>query len=173
MIYIIPAYKETINDEGYRELVRRLKKIDKVKFLNLQIEGNSIQELCVKTIKRNNFNPQDIIVGFSMGGLIAYCLAELYPFKKLICNSLSPCLGGDLKKMRGWKNLGLPVEEMNKMQYVESLAKKTFFIIGKKENKVLIERSKKLAKLNKGRLIVANAGHRIYIEEIIKELEKT
>ena len=172
MIYIIPAYEEKIKDKGYSELIKGAKKFDEVRFLNLQIKGNTLDKLYRKAVNFNDITEKDTIIGFSMGALIAYYISTFVVVKKLICNSLSPMLAGDLKKIPAnyIKKLGLPVEEMNTMKYVSSLADETIFIIGKKEKELLKRRSKLLARKNKGRLIVADGDHELFVDRILEAL---
>jgi len=172
-MYIIPAYKETIRNRGYSRIISGAKeKGYEVHFLNLQIQNKSLYSLALKAIKKMDKNC--VIFGFSMGALIGYYISTLFPVKKGIFCSISPCLDGDLKHIRGHKKiLGTAVEELNRIKYRKSLTKETIFICGKKEMKFLVERTKKLSRMNKGKLIITKGNHKLddeYITDILTNI---
>lgn len=172
-IYIIPAYKETIRNRGYSRIISGAKeKGYEVEILNLQIQNKSLHSLAIKAI--NKIEKNSVIFGFSMGALIGYYISTMIPINKGIFCSLSPCLDSDLKKIRGHKKIfGTKVDELYKTKYKKSLAKKTVFICGKKEMKLLVKRTKKLASMNKGKLIMTESNHELdndTIAEILKNL---
>ena len=172
-LYIIPAYKETIINRGYSRIVSAAKeKGYEVQILNLQIQNKSLHSLAMKVADK--IEKDSVAFGFSMGALIGYYISTLTPIKKGIFCSLSPCLGDDLKSLRGHKKIiGSHVDELYKMKYKKSLAKETVFICGKNEMKLLVKRTKKLSNMNKGKLILTESDHELNketISEVLKNL---
>ena len=177
-LYIIPAYEETIKDEGYPQIIVEAKKKKyKVFVLNLQIKNKSLDDLINKAVKIIRKGTDSVIFGFSIGALIAFCISKKIAIKKGLFCSISPILGKDaLKNLKiNQKYLGKEtVEELKKTRYGKTISKEPVFICGDKEEKKLIERTKKLHRTNGGKLIIVkNNKHKLtknYIKEIIKNL---
>lgn len=177
-LYIIPAFEETLRNQGYKQIVSiaRKKKYEVV-VLRLQMgKGKLLSELVeegVKIIKDGNC----VIFGFSIGALIAYRISEKLPVKKGIFCSTSPALGKDISNIVRSANRYFgkrAVRELKGMDYGKSLARKTVFLCGEHESDYLVKRTKKLARKNRGELrIIKNNIHQLtpaYISEIAKQL---
>lgn len=179
-LYIIPAYQETLRNKGYRQIVAEAKKKKyEIEILNLQIKGNSLSVLTNLAIKTIGTDIDCTIFGFSMGALIAYNISTKISVKKVILASISPSLGSDIKKfekqmVKYFSNK--TIEELKKHKYNKSKSKEIVFLYGEKEGDFLINRVKKLYKINtekKELIFVKNNDHELnsnYIKEIIKSL---
>ncbi|MEK7556034.1 MAG: hypothetical protein AAB523_01965 [Patescibacteria group bacterium] len=156
--YIIPGYKESINN--YRWLISEAKKKYDVEFLNLQLKGNSLLKL-----SKTKIEPNSVVFGFSTGALIAYKLKT--PVKKGIYCSMSEILGSDTKEVLKHmiKYFGKKTtNELKKLRYGKPKAKKHIIFCGDKE---MTERMIKLGKVK----IIKNTGHKFtkaYKQAILK-----
>lgn len=156
--YIIPGYGE--NKKNYDWLISKASKKYNVKFLDLRLKNNSLREL-----SKTKIEPNSIVLGFSVGALIAYKFKA--PTAKGIYCSMSDILGSDANKT--FKHIvnffgKETAEELRKMRYGKSKAKKIFLFCGDKE------KSERLYKLGKVR-IIKNTGHEFtknYKEAVLK-----
>jgi len=145
--YIIPGYGEKKKD--YSWLISEASKKYDVKFLDLQLKNNSLQEL-----SRTKIEPNSIVFGFSVGALIAYKLKT--PVTKGIYCSMSDILGSDAKKE--FKHLvdffgEKTAKELQRMKYSKPKVRKSFFFYGDKE---MSEDLNKIGKIQ----VVKNTGHK-------------
>lgn len=175
-LYLIPAYGETIRNQGYRRIITAAKNAGyDVIVLNLQLKGNLLSELVAEAIKVIQKTPDCTLFGFSTGALIAYKISTLVPIKKGLFCSISPILGADIPKNKlpyiklfGEESL----EELKKSEYGISLTKQSLFFYGDKEGRKLISRSRKLSELSHGNTVtIANNDHELnsdYVNEVIK-----
>lgn len=158
--YIIPGYKETINN--YRWLIVEAKKKYDVEFLDLQLKNNSLLELSKTKIESNS-----IVFGFSTGALIAYKLKT--SVRKGVYCSMSELLGSDTKpilkhmvKYFGNKT----TNELRKLRYGKPKAKKFVIFCGDKEI------SKRMITFGKVK-IIKNTGHeftKAYRQAVLEEI---
>ncbi|MEY3784563.1 MAG: hypothetical protein RLZZ230_885 [Candidatus Parcubacteria bacterium] len=158
-LYLIPAYKETIRNQGYKRIIKVAETAGyAVEVLNLQIQNKRFEDVIsdgVKTINQDK-SKQKAILGFSTGALIAYQISTGIKFDKAYFCSLSPILGKDIPKTAQIyvKYFGKEtVLNLRQQEYGTSLAKETFFFTGDKEGRKLIGRTKLLAEKCGGNLI--------------------
>ena len=176
-LYIIPGYGETMRNQGYRRIVREAKKKYDVTFLNLQLKNRLFSELVEEGINTINNASDCAVLGFSIGALIAYFISKKIELNKCIICSLTPAIGVDIahntklyKKYLGRKQ----VNEYKQMTYGKSKARELIFICGSEEGDNLVNRTKKLRRINNGILyIIENNDHMLneaYVDVIAKVL---
>ncbi|MCA9397727.1 hypothetical protein H6778_00240 [Candidatus Nomurabacteria bacterium] len=179
-LYLIPAYQETIRNQGYRRIITAAEKAGYgVEILNLQIQNRKFNEVIaegIEMINRSTSEPKAIL-GFSTGALIAYQIATKIRFEKAFFCSLSPLLEDDIPKTITpyVRYFGKEtVLDLKKQKYGTSLANETFFFTGDHEGRKLISRTKTLAVKNDGNLIVIKDNdhelNRDYTKEISLKL---
>ncbi len=177
-LYLIPAYEETINDRGYRRIIKAAEeKGYSVEVLNLQIKNNSLSKLVSEAVAVIKKTPDCVVFGFSTGALIAYKISTLLKIEKGLFCSVSPILGTDIPKnaqlytrLFGEDSL----RELRRSDYGVSRAAQPIFFCGDKEGRKLISRTNELCQLSGGQtVVVKNNEHELnaaYVKEVIKFL---
>ena len=166
-----------MRNQGYRRIVREAKKKYDVTFLNLQLKNRLFSELVEEGINTINNASDCVILGFSIGALMAYFISKKIELNKCIICSLTPAIGVDIahntklyKKYLGNKQ----VDEYKQMKYGKSKARKLIFICGSEEGDTLVNRTKQLCNSNNGALfIVDNNDHMLnkaYVDVIMNML---
>jgi esterase/lipase len=125
--YIIPGYGE--KEKDYKWLIKEASKKYDVVFLNWQIKNQSLRE-----IKNRYLEPNSIIFGFSMGGMMAYKTNT--PMKKAIYCSPSTVLEGDRNDHFNYmvKYYGKETaEELQREKYDKPKALEYHILFGDKE----------------------------------------
>ena len=182
-IYILPGWGHLLSDEGYKKLLE----ITSVRGYTLQpldfntrnpersLGGDELFSDLIKRLSTQIPDPcdEDIILGFSIGALIAYKLSGKRRFSQAIICSMSPCLGNDLRILPREETVDFSeaqYQEMVQMEYGKSISTKITFLYGSKETTDLKERSIDLGKQNHSTSIeISNADHElddIYVEKI-------
>ncbi len=177
-LYIIPAYEETVKDQGYPQIITAAKKKKyKIVVMNLQIKNKSLDDLVNKALEIIGGEIDSVIFGFSIGALIAFCISKKIPIRKGLFCSISPILGRDAVRdfKINQKYFGIKTaKELKKIDYGITLSREPIFICGDKESKKLVNRTKKIHAKNGGKLImVKNNNHELtknYTDQIIKNL---
>jgi hypothetical protein len=179
-LYLIPAYQDTIRNQGYGYLIKKAEKAGyAVEILNLQIQNRRFNEVVqegIQTICRDKIETKAIL-GFSTGALISYQITTKIKFEKAFFCSMSPLLETDIPKSDKIyvKYFGKKtVEDLKKQKYGISKAKTPLFFVGNKEGRKLIGRTKNLVEKCAGELIIIkNNDHELdtnYIKEISLKL---
>lgn len=129
-----------------------------------------------KKIKENGVGKNDIILGFSIGGLVAYILSTRIRFNKSLVCSMSSILGEDAKKFsKTEKELFTKdqLKEISAMNYKKPKSE-TFYFVASKESPIMSERPKKLHELYGGTYIsIGKWGHKFsgkYLDVVKKFL---
>lgn len=179
-LYLIPAYKETIRNQGYGRVIKAAEKAGyTVEVLNLQIQNQNFSDVVAEGTKiiSQDKSKSKAIFGFSTGALIAYKLSTQIPIEKGLFCSISPILGGDIpKNIRPYIKLfgKESVDELKKSDYGVSQAKQPLFFCGDKEGRKLIGRTKEISQLSCGQtIIIKNNEHELnsgYVKEVVKFL---
>lgn len=177
-LYIIPGYEETVRNQGYRRIVTEAKKKKyKIIILDLPMKGRLLSAVVREAIDQIGDGSDSTILGYSTGGLIAYCISKTIPIQKGLFCSLSPMLGEEIpKQARVYEKYFSKetVRELRKMKYGKSKAIEVMFFCGDKEGRKMIGRSKKLAEANRGVLtIISNNDHELnndYLDIVLKAL---
>ena len=165
-LYLITGLGEKITDQNYKDFITSLEGKYVVIPVDLGLDNSpyTFGEMLAKARAQIVDNtPDDVIMGFSIGALIAYQLATEIKFSKAIICSICSILDGDLDFY--------PAEEVKKIftdkqirdllssQYGRPLGLTTL-LYGANETKEVIARSKKLAKQFEVLLVEINgAGH--------------
>lgn len=153
IITIIPGYKGY--KKHYKYLIEELSKKAKVIFVT--IDWSKPLSVLEKTPLET-----DVLIGHSLGALIAYRISTQKKINKVIICSLSPLLEGDLtRRMQDIvkKNIGNTwLSDLKKSKYGKSKAKDIIALYGEKEIKKIKRLSKKLIKRN---ICVHNCNHSI------------
>ncbi len=125
----------------------------------------------------DDLEEKSVLIGFSTGGLIAYCLSMKKFFSNVIVCSPSPFLKKNLSHLPSAVKRGLGkklIQDLEHYTYRKSKAKKLMLICGEKEEKLLVQNVKDLGKLNKiTPTLIKDAGHAMtqgYVDEVIKKL---
>lgn len=111
-----------------------------------------------------------IIIGFSLGALIAFRISQKQKVKKMILCSMSLFLGKDLDiiPIKTQKKY-LPRPDLyKKMNYRNSKSEESIFLCGSKEPKILKDRVR-----DHGGKVISGVDHKLskrYINEILKNL---
>jgi predicted esterase len=182
-LYIIPAYGETTKNKRYFGIIEQAKKLNyEVITLNLQIKrGKVLSELIDKAVKVIGDDEDVLLLGFSMGALISYCVSTKLNVRKAILCSISPYLHNDVITLgpRFEKHLGKDLAaDVKKMRYKKPKAKEVAILYGELEHPLLIKRSKSIYKKSDGvkkDIPILGTGHEMtpkYIEAIIKEIKE-
>lgn len=171
MIYFIPA----MGDTGYEEIYKKI--TPKYEVLDLQVEGDKDFSTLVEEA-RDKITPEDTVLGFSMGALIAYCASNTVSVKKLILASLSPYLEKDYLMIRD-----LNIEEFDKVfkmtfiqnienrKYENSVAQEIYFLVGENDHPLAVQRAEGLADQNEATFIkVKDTGHELS-DEYVKQIQ--
>lgn len=159
-LYLIPAYKETIRNQGYGRIIKAAKKAGySVKVLPLQIQNRMFEDVITEGTQIINLDESahKAILGFSTGALIAYEISTKIKFNKAFFCSLSPLLEEDIPKTAATyvKYFGKEtVLNLKQQKYGTSLANETFFFTGSREGRKLIGRTRLLSEKCKGDLII-------------------
>lgn len=159
-LYLIPAYKETVRDQGYGRIIKAAQKVGySVDVLNLQIQNQNFTDVIAEGIKMIDHDKADhqAILGFSTGALIAHQISAKLKFSKAFFCSISPLLDRDIPKTIApyVKYFGKEtVLDLKRQKYGISLAKESIFFVGNREGRKLIGRTKLLAEKCNGNLIV-------------------
>lgn len=181
-LYIIPAYGETTKNKRYFGIIEQAKKLNyEVITLNLQIKrGKVLSELVNKAIKTIGNNKDVVLLGFSMGALISYCVSTKLNVKKAILCSISPYLHKDVITLglKFEKHIGKDLAtDVKSMRYGKIKADEIVILYGELEHPLLIKRSKYIYNKKSGKLKkiikISDIGHEMsseYIEIIKKEL---
>ena len=107
----------------------------------------------------------DMIIGFSIGALQAYLLAQKLKFKKVILCSMSAVLGTDLRaypRKRIHQIFSAQHREMGRMKYAKLASTNVTLLFGEKELDLLKERSMAIAKQNRVKAIeIKGADHEL------------
>lgn len=169
-LYLIPAYKETIRNQGYSRIIKAAENAGyTIEVLNLQIQNKRFTAVIAEGVEiiSQDKSKQKAILGFSTGALIAYEISTKIAFDKAFICSLSPLLDEDIPKTITpyVKYFGKEtVLDLKKQKYGVSLAKEIFFFTGDSEGRKLIGRTKALAKKCDGDLIIiGNNNHELKI----------
>lgn len=164
-IAIIPGYKG--NKRHYKYLIKELGKKAKVNFLT--IDWSKTLSLLEKTPIKT-----DILIGHSLGALIAYRISTHKKTSKIILCSLSPLLEEDLtKNMQNIvkKNIGnMWLNDLKKSRYGKSKTNDIVALYGDREPNKIKKRSQKLVNNN---VCIPNCGHNIlkrYTKAIIDSI---
>ncbi len=179
-LYIIPAYEETVSNQGYRPIIEAAKTLGyDVEILDLQIQNLNFKELvknAAKAIVADN-QPSRAILGFSTGALIAYAISTKVTFNKAYFCSISPLLNIDIPKSDAQyvKHFSAnTVQSLKNSEYGISIAKEKYFFVGDKEGIKLPRRTKQLAMASAGELvIIKNNDHElngVYVKAISSRL---
>lgn len=172
MLYIIPALGDTGKEDCYNQIATDYK------ILNLQVKKNKkfslLIEKAIKVLK-----PNDVVFGFSMGALIAYCATTIVPVKKAIFASISPYLENDYLVIREPYPIKFDrefgkifINDIKNKAYLPSKAKELYILYGQEEHVLVLRRSRNLSKLNQCRLIeIPKTGHEL-TERYIKQIKK-
>ena len=179
-LYLIPAYKETIRNQGYGRIIKAAEEAGyTVEVLNLQIQNQKFSNVVAEGVRMisQDKSKHKTVFGFSTGALIAYQISAQIPIKKGLFCSVSPILGNDIpKKERAYIKLFSKesVDELKKSDYGISLAEQPIFFCGDKEGRKLTGRTRKLSQLSDGQtIVIKNNEHElnsIYIKEVVKFL---
>lgn len=153
IITIIPGYKGY--KKHYKYLIEKLSKKARVNFVTIDWSKplSVLEKIPIKT---------DILIGHSLGALIAYRISTHKKIGKLIICSLSPLLEGDLtRRMQNIvkKNIGdVWLNDLKKSKYGKSRSKYIIALYGDKEIETIKKCSKKLIKRN---ICIHNCNHNI------------
>lgn len=177
-LYLIPAYEETIRNQGYRRIISAAeKKGYSVVVLDLQLKDNSLSDLVNEAVKIIKKTPNCAVFGFSTGALIAYRISTFVPIKKGLFCSVSPILGNDIpKNIRPYIKLfgEESVNELKKSDYGVSLAKQPLFFCGEKEGRKMLNKTKELSQLSYGQtIVIKNNEHELnseYVKKVVNFL---
>ncbi len=109
-----------------------------------------------------------VLIGFSLGALIAFRISQKQKIKKLIACSMSPFLSEDISLIPSQyrKSWFTDTTELEKLNYKNSKADESFFLCGEKEPDWLKQRTLKM-----GGKVILGVGHKLskkYINEILK-----
>ena len=182
--YIIPGWGERLTDKNYRQLIRAVSPKYEVVPLRVQTRNRkyslgSEASFFGVAKKISDQMPvstdRDVLLGFSIGALLAYQIARYRKFKNIILCSLPPLFGNDIfqfsKKEISDLALGQQ-KEMSKLKYFPLLTKNVTIFWGEKEAEAVQLRGRQLA-LRKGwkSFIVKKAGHKLGGEYLDKLLE--
>lgn len=123
---------------------------------------------------------QSVVLGFSLGALVAVLVSTKFSFKKMIICSLSPYFQEDLPKLPILAHEALGKRRMNafRVHPFPLLTQRTpiSFIIGDKDFHLAIERTQQAYKMwrcNKKNIkILQGVGHTIASPEYLKEIKK-
>lgn len=178
-LYIILGWGEKFTKKNYKNLVhfaRGKYAVVPIKssFSKKKLFSENIEEAKNQMV---DVSFQDVILGFSIGALVAYQLASQFKFKKAVICSMSAILDKDLsfysKKDQGKAFSEEQIKEFNKMKYGRPISPLVIFY-GALEGSEVAERSKKLYKKYGGNLISIEKGkHRLigdYLEMVKKYL---
>ncbi len=178
-LYIIPGWGEKITGKNYQNLINSVKdKYTVIPVEYISAENQSLSEN-IKQARSQIIKPssKDIILGFSVGALIAYQLASKIKFKLAVICSISSVLEKDLllypkKEVEKIFNPA-QIKELNKMSYGHPISPIILFY-GALETPQVIKRSQKLHKRLGGNLIsVGKCQHQLsgdYLEAVKKQL---
>lgn len=179
-LYLIPAYKETLRNQGYGRIIKAAKKVGySVEILPLQLQNRKFADVIAEGIRgiEQDKSKHKAILGFSTGALIAYQISTRVKFNKAFFCSLSPLLGEDVPKTATIYNKYFgrdTVLDLMQQKYGTSLAKEIFFFTGSREGRKLIGRTKALVNKCNGNLtIIEGNEHELdvsYTKEISLKL---
>ena len=175
-LYLIPAYKETIRNQGYGRIIKAAENAGyTTEVLNLQIQNKRFTAVIAEgaEIISQDKSKFKAILGFSTGALIAYEISTKVAFDKAFFCSLSPLLDKDMPKTITpyVKYFGKDtVLDLKKQKYGTSLADKTFFFTVYYEGRKLIGRIKTLAEKNNGNLIIIQGNDHELNARYIKQI---
>lgn len=179
-LYILPAYKETIRNQGYGRIIKAAEDAGySTEVLNLQIQNKMFADVVSQGLQliNNDKHKKKAILGFSTGALIAYQISTQLQFEKAFFCSISPLLEDDIPKSSApyIKYFGKEtVNDLKNQKYGTSQAKSSFFFTGDSEGKKLINRTKILSEKCNGTLVVVkNNDHELntnYVKQIACQL---
>jgi len=183
-IYLIPGYKHTLETPGYRKLILSLEKLwYNVEFIPISWKYHVMSEYIQEANNKIRTSPNDVILGFSFGAMIALNLAERHSFRQVVLCSLSPYFSEDIPKLplkyklylgvRRWTDF---IKHHSEVNVRNPLLNQYTFIYGSAETSRLQQRNKKM--IEKLRVdtydIVEWVGHDVgdprYQEVILKFL---
>ncbi len=176
-LYLIIGWQENINSSNYQELIKSVEKRYEVVHVDLQEKDHDLFSVLMDRARKQivGDTSKDIILGFSIGALVAWQLAGEYKFKKMIACSISSILEGDLDLY--------PQEEVNKIftpeqikdlsqtKYAKPLCP-TLLLYGSEETKEVIKQSEKLSKKFNGTLLKINGAKHDLSGDYLKEVKR-
>lgn len=170
-LYLIPAYKETIRNQGYGRIIKAAEKAGYVvEVINLQIQNRKFNDVVQEGIEIINQDKTETkaILGFSTGALISYQISTKIKFEKAFFCSISPLLEEDIPKSDATyvKYFSKDtVRDLKQHEYGTPIANEAFFFTGDREGRKLIGRTKKLSKECNGQLIIIqNNCHELNVD---------
>jgi esterase/lipase len=178
-LILIPGYKENTNRGGYRSIINfATARKWEIQIIKPNYSKKLLSQIINESTETIGSGRHSIIIGFSIGALIAFCISKRVPVEKAFFCSISPILGKDAREdKRDLSNyFGNDFyDEISKMRYGKSIAKNILFLYGDKEGKKLIGRTKKLHKGNGHTLVaIKNNDHDFdttYAQVVIDHLQ--
>ena len=185
-IYILPGWGDRLTDKAYKQIIAFA--IAKgYKYLPIRVasrnrkfalgSNKSIKEI-IRGIESQILQPaqNDIILGFSIGALMAYIIAEHIKFKYVILCSLSAVIGNELK---GYDRVDVErifsasqLREMAKMKYGSLKPNRAILLYGENESKILKNLSNKVGRRKGNSVIEIKAGEHELNQKYLKALKK-
>lgn len=171
---VIPGFGESRSDAEYKTLEKKLKATSAVvvKFYNPIWDRRTIKHWLSdfeKEFSVNNLG-DTILVGFSMGSLIALMLAEKFNFKKVLLASLSPYFKNNIKDIPAEASNFFGKNRMaafSELRRPEKIKCKSIFLFGDQDWPIAISQARELASLYKGKFIlVKDTPHELTVEYI-------
>lgn len=152
--YILPGWGHRITDESYKKLISfAIAKGYEVPSLRISTRdrkyslgsAKSLGEI-IQKIEKQIARPcsEDTILGFSIGALQTYLVAQHLTMKHVILCSMSPILGADLQSYSKKEVRDLSptqYKEMSRVDYSPLATLKVTLLYGEKESDVLKKRS--------------------------------
>lgn len=179
-IYIIPGLGEGLKDKPYFELITYFKSkgLDTI-FYGPKWSRNTIERWLsdFEEILKNDSLDNSIVLGFSLGALIAVLSTKRHKFSKLILCSLSPYFSDDIKHIPklAEKYLGKRrMEAFKRQSFPKDTKNSVIFLSGSEEKDLFPNSNKKYFDLWKGSkkfIVVPEAGHDISNLNYIKEIK--
>ena len=177
-IYILPGWGDRITDSNYQKLIYIAKK--NYNFIPLRIatrnrkyslgSDKSLSEI-IEKIEKQIIEPSenDTILGFSIGALQSYLLAQRLRFKRVILYSISSVLGEDLISYPKRETLRIfsPSQHKEIFKKKYSKMKNAVLLYGEKEPEILKKRSRWI-----GRFVEIRGADHVLDDVYINTLKK-
>ena len=181
-LYLILGFQENIKNSHYQDLIKSVENYYEVVPIELGLidlvytfgKDKTFAEVIARAKNQIIGDiSKDIILGFSIGGLVAYQLSTKIKFKKVIVCSICSILEGDLnlypQEEANKIFTSKQIKEISSLKYEAPLSPLVLFF-GIKETKQVIRRSKILNKKFGGAIFkIKGTGHDLsgkYLEEV-------
>ncbi len=184
--YIIPGSGESASYPEYKKIASFFKK-RKIKPIPIKIDWNYkvMSNYVEQFLSQVKYENPDYILGFSFGAMIAFISSNKIKPKTMILCSLSPYFKEDLPKIKDWwkkiagKKLIKDLDNFSFNKISKNIKSKTILLVGEKEAKICVKRSKETHKKlkNSKLIIIKDTRHKIRdkryldaIKEVINNL---